>query len=299
MEVPVGWQVLGGMYRFGYFDVRWMMDARSLDGKIIIRINDPNVPPYVLPGRHSGPAGHAAIKPEMYQMVVDNFREAQPYAENYGKHRFSNVCKSWTPRQSAWTPAMPLDWRSEAGARASEATVTFDCATSDGPRVVTVYARNTMHSEGLWQVDPIISILGTPEAMPLAESMTQHMIDSWQENQQWKDYQQQMAYKGLAQIRAGFQQFMQQMQAYHQQREVAMNRQVAHFESQQDAQAQQVSGWGETLTGLTTVRDSATGTEFQVFSGPKANYYTNGDGVTVNSSLSPGLGFHQVSVVGP
>jgi hypothetical protein len=33
MDVPVGWQVQGGMYRFGYFDVRWMMAARSLDEK--------------------------------------------------------------------------------------------------------------------------------------------------------------------------------------------------------------------------------------------------------------------------
>jgi hypothetical protein len=33
MDVPVGWQVQGGMYHFGYFDVRWMMAARSLDEK--------------------------------------------------------------------------------------------------------------------------------------------------------------------------------------------------------------------------------------------------------------------------
>jgi hypothetical protein len=53
VEVPIGWQVEGGMYRFGYFDVRWMMNIRSLDGKVIIRLDDPNVPPYVLPGPHS------------------------------------------------------------------------------------------------------------------------------------------------------------------------------------------------------------------------------------------------------
>jgi hypothetical protein len=28
MDVPLGWQLLGGMYRFGYFEVRWMMDVR-------------------------------------------------------------------------------------------------------------------------------------------------------------------------------------------------------------------------------------------------------------------------------
>jgi hypothetical protein len=300
MEVPVGWQVDGGMYRFGYFDVRWMMDIRSLDGKLIIRIGDPNVPPYVLPGPHSGPAGRPAIKPQMYQMMVDNYREAKPYAETYAKHRFANVCSFLTPRDTEWTPAMPPAWQNEAGARATEASIAYDCATSDGPRIVNVYARNTLHgNDGLWQVDPIISIIATPDGVHLAQAMTQRMINSWQVTPQWKQYQQQMTKMGLAQIRTQFTQFLQQMQVYHQQRQAAMNQQVAHYESQQHAQAQQASGWGEILTGLTDVVDPNTGTKFQVFSGPKANYYTNGLGVTVNSNLNPGSGFHQVTVTGP
>ena len=241
MEVPLGWQVQGGMYRFGYFDVRWMMDIRSLDGKVIIRIDDPNVPPYVLPGPHSGPAGHPAIRPQLYQMMVDNYREAQPYAEDYAKHRFSSVCKSLTPRQSDWTPTMPPTWHGDPGARATVAAIAYDCPTSDGPRIVIVYARNTLHPDsGLWQVDPILSLIATPDTTPLAESMIQHMIDSWQVNPQWEQYQQQMTQQGLNQIRAGFGQFLKQMQAYHQQREAAMNQQVAHYEAQQHAQAQQV-----------------------------------------------------------
>jgi hypothetical protein len=300
MEVPLGWQILGGMYRFGYFDVRWMMDVRSLDGKVIIRIDDPNVPPYVLPGPHTGAAGRPAFKPQMYQMMVDDYREAQPYAEGYAKHRFSSVCKSLTPRTAGWSPTMPPAWHSDPGAKVTQATVSYDCPTSDGPRTVIVYARNTLHPDsGLWQVDPIISLLATPEAVQLAESMIQRMIDSWQENPQWAQYQQQMTNRGLEEIRGGFAQFMQQMQAYHQQREAAMNQQVAHFEARQQAQAQQVSDWGEMLTGLTKVYDPATGTQFDVFTGPKANYYTNGNGVTINSNISPGANFHQVTPVGP
>ncbi len=298
MDVPLGWQVQGGMYRFGYFDVRWMMDVRALNGKVIIRIDDPNVPPYVLPGPHTGPAGHAAIKPQQYQMLVDNYREAQPYAETYARHRFSGVCKTFTAIKSDWQPRMPSAWHADAGSRVTEGTVAYDCATSDGPRVVSVYARSTLHpSSGLWQVDPIISSIESPDTTPLAASMIQHMIDSWQVNPDWERYQQRMTQMGLDQIRAGFRQFLQQMQVYHQQREAAMNQQVARYESQQHAQAQQVSGWGEMLTGLTTVRDSNTGTQFQVFSGPKSNYYTNGNGVTINSNLSPGGNFHKVDEV--
>jgi hypothetical protein len=298
MDVPLGWQVQGGMYRFGYFDVRWMMDVRSLDGKVIIRINDPNVPPYVLPGPHTGRAGESANKEQMYQMVVADYSEARPYAQTYAKHRFSAVCNSFTPSSADWTPAMPPAWRSDKGATVTEASVSYGCDTSDGPRAVMVYARSTLsRGIGLWQVDPLISFIATPESVPLAESMIQHMIDSWEENPQWEDYQKEITQYGLEQIRAGFSQFIQQMQAYHQQREAAMNQQVAGFQAQQNAQAQQVSGWGQALTGVTTVSDSTTGTKFQIFSGPKANYYTNGNGVTINSNLSPGPGFHQVNPV--
>ena len=300
MDVPYGWQVQGGMYRFGYLDVRWMMDVRSLDGKVIIRINDPNVPPYVLPGPHTGAAGRPSIKPQLYQMIVDNYREAGAYAESYAKHRFSTACKSLRPRRADWTPTMPAEWHTEPGARVTQASIAYDCPTSDGPRIVVVFARNSLYSaSGLWLVDPVISIIATPDALAQAGLMTQHMIDSWHVNPQWKDSQQEMTKKGLDVIRGGFRDFMQQMQAYHQQREAAMNQQVAHFESQQHAQAQQVSAWGQMLTGITTVQDSTTGTKFEVFSGPKANYYTNGNGVTINSNVSPGPDFHQVNEVGP
>ena len=301
MEVPVGWQVEGGMYRFGYFDVRWMIDVRSLDGNVIIRINDPSIPPYVLPGAHSGPAGHPAIRPNMYQMVVDNYREAQPYAESYARKRFGNVCGSLTPRPSNWAPSMPPDWRipPEAG-KSTEASIAYDCRTSDGSRIVDVYARSSVvGNQGLWMVDPMISIIASPDSLQLARSMTQHMIDSWQENPQWKEYQDRITQMGLSQIRQEFGQFMQRMAAYHQQREAAMNQQVSQFEARQQAQADQVSTWGNILTGITNLNDPMTGTQFQVFSGPKANYYMNGAGVKINSNLNPGNGFHQVQNLGP
>ena len=301
IDVPVGWQVLGGMYRFGFFDVRWMMEARSLDGKVVIRIDDPNVPPYVLPGPHSGPAGHPAIRPHMFQMVVENYQEAEPYADKYARRRFSGVCTSLTPRTVDWTPTMPPDWQKEPGARVTDASLAYGCATSAGSRLVAIFARSTLHAggQGLWQVDPIISVLATPEAMGLAEAVTQHMIDSWQVSPQWQQHQQEMTQMGLQAMTVEFNQFLQQMQAYDTQRRAAMNQQVSQFEARQNAQAQQVSNFGEILTGLTTVSDPATGTQFQVFSGPHPNYWTNGNGVTVNSTFSPGLDFHQSKVVGP
>ena len=301
MDVPVGWQVEGGMYRFGYFDVRWMMDIRSLDGKVIIRISDPNVPPYVLPGPHSGPAGHPAIRPNMFQMVVDNYQEATPYAESYAKRRFRSVCQSLTPRQSDWTPTMPPDWKLDPGARrATQASIAFDCTTSDGPRVANVYGVTTIHgNDGLWMVDVIMSILASPDRLQQAQSMTQHMIDSWQETPEWKTHQAAMTRMGLTQMKTEFGEFMKKMAVFHQQRTAAMNQQVSQFEARQHAQAEQVTSFGNILTGVTNLHDPATGTQFQVMSGPKANYYSNGLGVTINSNLDPGHGFHKDVDMGP
>lgn len=300
MDVPIGWQVQGGMYRFGYFDVRWMMDVRSLDGKVIIRINDVNIPPYVLPGPHSGAAGQPFVRPNMFQMVVDNFREAQPYADSYAKKRFASTCNSFAPKASDWTPTPPAAWKTEPGARSTQASLAYDCPTSDGARIANIDAVTSTHGrDGLWTVDAMISILATPDKLALARSMTQHMIDSWEENPQWKQYQDRMTQTGLTQMRADFGRFMQQMAAFHQQREAAMNQQVAQYESRQHAQAAQVSSWGNMLTGITNLYDPTTGTQFQVFSGPKSNYYMNGNGVKINSNVDPGNGFHQVENLGP
>jgi hypothetical protein len=56
-----------------------------------------------------------------------------------------------------------------------------------------------------------------------------------------------------------------------------------------------VSGWGKTLTGLEDVRDPNTGAQFEIFSGPKSGQWINGKGDIVNSNLSPGMDFHQLT----
>jgi hypothetical protein len=294
IDVPMGWQVQGGMYRFGYFDVRWMIDLRSLDGKVIARISDANVPPYALPGPRTGREGQPYTKPQQFQMVISSYKDGQSYAELYAKHRFADVCKNMTPRQNVWKPTIPAAWKPDPSTKSSEGVVAYDCNTSDGPRIATVYAATTLYpSSAFWVVTPV-SVITTPDRASAAHAVVQHMMDSWQKNPQWAQYQDQMTKIGLDQIRAGFQQFMRQMQAYHQERTAAMNQQVASFEAHQNAQARQVSQWGEILTGLQSVTDPQTGEHFQVFSGPKSNYYVNGLGVKVNSNISPGPDFHEL-----
>ncbi len=297
MDVPVGYEVQGGMYRFGYFDVRWMMEARSLDGKIIIRIDDVNVPPYSLPGPHTGTEGQRNFKPQQYQMITARYRDGQTYAESYAKHRFSSVCKTMNPRTADWKPTLPAEMRDDPGTRSTDGNVSYDCDTSDGPRIASVFVHSTLNSAGgLWFAFPV-SVLSTPDRTAQAHSMVDRHDRQLEEKSGMGQRQNQITQEGLAHIGEDFGEFMKQMRTYHQQRTAAMNQQVAGYYARQNAQAEQVSGWGKTLTGLEDVRDPNTGAQFEIFSGPKSGQWINDAGTMVNSNLSPGPGYRLTTPV--
>lgn len=297
MDVPLGWQIQGGMYRFGYFDARWRMGVRSLDGKVVILINDVDVPPYALPSPYLPPEGQPYQKPQQFQMVVERFQRGQDYAATYAKHRFGSACKTLIPTTSAWTPTLPASWSAES-AQSSDASLSYNCTTTDGPRIATVFTRNALiqgQGYAFWIATPI-SVLCAPGRCKQAYAITQHMIDSWQKNPQWVEYQNRLTQIGLQHIREGFQQFMQQMQQFHEQFTRSLNQQVSGYYAHQHAEQQQFSSWDDIINNQTNVTDPATGAHFQVFSGPHHNYYRNGLGVTINSDISPGPDYTQMNV---
>jgi hypothetical protein len=295
MEVPQGWQVQGGMYRFGYFDVRATVDLRSPDGNIIIRFDDANVPAYALPGPYRPREGQPYSKPRQFQMVVKRYEPAQSFAETYGKSRFQHVCQSLTPQASTWKPNLPAAFGQGQAQTTSNATVDYTCASTTGPRLATVFVRTSLYSQtAFWQADPVLSAITTPALMPVAQAVLQHGIDTFQIDPQWQRHQQQMTQEGLQVIQQDYQTFLAQTRATMQRYTNSMNQQVAGFERQQAASAAQSSQWGEILTGLQDAHDPLTGENFQVWTGPNSNYYRNGLGTTINSNTSPGAGYHQV-----
>ncbi|HXW51205.1 MAG TPA: hypothetical protein VEJ41_04385 [Candidatus Acidoferrales bacterium] len=301
MDVPAGWQVDGGMWRFGYFDVRWMMTVRSLDGSMIVRINDASVPAYALPSPHTGSQGQPYVRPRQFQMIVSSYTNGNAYARLYAAHRFKDACKILAIQPgTSWQPAMRGAMADLTGTNAvSDGSATYSCESTNGLRMAVVYARTLQYpvqgGGAFWIASPLVSILAVPQDLPTAYAVAQHMLDSWQKNPQWVAYQQRLTQVGLNEIMSNFQGFLHQMATYDAARRSAMDSQVAGFESRMNAQAQQVSDFGETLTGLQDATDPLTGEKSQVWIGPKSNYYTNGNGVTINSDLSPGPGFHQLN----
>ncbi len=297
LEAPQGWDVQGGMFRFGYFDVRWMIDARSPDGRIILRLADANIPGYALPSPHTPPEGQAFIKPQQFQMVVSRYQDGQVFAEKYGRVRFQSVCRDAKPQPATWKLAVPALFRGTSAREESEGAVSYTCETSAGPRTAIIYVRTSSYDVpggGFWQVEPVVSILATSDSLLQAEAIAQHMFNSFARNPEWEQFQSRMVKAGAAQVGQQYRQFLGQMQAYHQARTNAWNQQVAGFEARQAASQAQSSRWGDILTGLTDAVDPQSGTRFQVWTGPYSNYYRNGAGQVVNANTSPGPGYHQV-----
>ncbi len=273
MDIPAGYQVEGGLYRFGYLDARWMMEIRSRDGMVTIRIDDPNVPPYMSPSPHGVRDVKLYARPGVFQMVVYKYQRAQLYAETYARWRFASVCTSLSEIRSDWTPSMPRDWQYASGARSSRASVEFRCAASNGPRIASVFARTSIQGkQGLWIVDPIISILATPDRLDEAREMTQKMIDSWQETPRWKEYQKSMERIGLYEFKADI--------------------------------PNRTHCWDEELKGKSILRnpptgdtfhDPITGNTFRDFRGPKASDPANDRGEKMNTGMGAKPGFHQIS----
>ncbi len=300
IDVPVGWQIQGGLYRYGYFDARWMMNVRSLDGAMIVRLSDASVPPYALPGPGTGQDRQPYARPKQFQMIVAGYRSAASYATLYARHRFQSVCKHLTSEDHAWQPTLPAAFKPDQNAqKVTYGGAAYRCVTSAGPRVALVYAVTVVYpssyGSGLWVVNPLVSILTTPSDEPTATSVAQRMLNTWEKNPQWVAYQNKLTQVGLQAVMSNFQNFVQQMQAFDQARRSAMNAQVAGFESRMGAQAAQVSSFGDTLTGLQNATDPMTGDSFQVWTGPKSGYFKDASGNVINSNISPGAGFHQIS----
>ncbi|SRR5579872_205478 len=291
MDVPAGWQVQGGMWRFGYFDARWMMTVRTLDGAMVIRLDDVSVPPYALPGPSTGQAGQPYVKPQQFQMMVADYQTAGDYAQLYAKHRFKSVCKSLAQRPgSAWKPTPPPGASLGANMqKTTDASFSYVCNTGKDQRIATVYARTTQYGvsygTGYWIVDPLISILATKQDEHASYAIAQHMFNSWSKSPQWVAYQDKLTKMGLEQIQSNFQAFLQQTQAQMAAFRSSMSAQVNGFESRMQSQAAQVNSFDETLVGIQSMTDPMTGEQLQVFTGPKSNYYRNGLGQEVNSDI--------------
>lgn len=301
VDVPQGWTVSGGLFRLGYSDERPMVDMRSPDGEINIRLGDLAVPTYTVPVQFHEREGEIYDLGAQAQMVVARYRTGPEFAVLYSHARVNTSCRNPQPDTSIPEFSLPDYLPTDTNAsQSSSGQIAYRCDTAAGPRIAFVYAK-TVLDRAIWQVPGLVSLIAPPDKVNLALNILKHCAQSLKIHPQWIEYQKNLDAEGLEYQRQRQAGRMQQLQAQVQQFEAkmrAMQNQVRDFESHQAAFANQTQGFLNVLNGVTPTTDPLTGEHRDVWTGQAQNYWVNGVGQVVNSNSNPApnQNWHQLQV---
>ncbi len=281
IQVPRGWRVLGGAYRFGPLDPRAMVDMTSPDGRTNLRVGDANVPPYAtlsssmraLGWREGHPYSPNGVAKE----VVANYRPGWVFADLYGQARFAPACQSLKLKEMKQLP--PIHPSSSARVTAGE--VLYSCQTPSGTKAAYVFAETTltqMQSAGQWMVTWLYSFIAPADQAPDAMKLILHSMGTFEISQQWEAQQLRINSSSADTAITIFKQ--------------NTAREHERF-AQQSAQFQtQVDGMSRAIRGVDLTTDSVDGTQREVWTGAGGTHWINPQGNVVTSPLSPGSQYH-------
>lgn len=297
VDVPKGWTAKGGLFRLGYSDQRPMVDLRSPDGRISVRLGDVSIPAYANPAQFHQREGETYDLGAQAQMIVAKYRSGPQFAILYSHARFADACKDPQTDLSDSDFALPDYLPMETAPKQSSAgEVAYRCGSKGDTTVAFVYAK-TMAFGDLWLVPTLGSCSSPSDRAALARNVLRHAALSFHVNPEWLAYQKRMDAAGLEYQRMRQQRRMNELQAQVQQFESqmrAMQSQVNAFERHQAANAAQVEGFTNALVGVTPTTDPLTGENRTVWTGTKNNYWVNGVGQVVNATNAPAPGWRQL-----
>jgi hypothetical protein len=289
VDVPKDWTVRCGLFRLGYSDVRVMVDMKSPDGKVEVRLSDVGIPAYFVPNQFHPREGEIYDLGAQAQMIVARYRSGREYALLYAKTRFEIVCQSLAPlMRDAGSPLPDLVRQPAQARKVTAGQASYRCQSKDGPRTAFVYAKTSLF-EGFWTLSALGSFVAPPDEAALANVVLQHTAQTFRLRPQWLEHQKQVEAEGLEyqrQRQARRRRDMSMETARFEVRMQATQNQVNAFEHRQAEQADQAASWGNLLTGITPTVDPL-GNPRNVWTGPKNGYWTNGAGNVVNSDTPP------------
>lgn len=285
MEVPQGWKITGGVYRFGPLDPRAMVDMVSPDGKTDLRFGDAHVPPFATLSqsmRNLGwREGHPYNPNGAAQEVVANYRPGWVFADLYGQGRFGSQCQHLSLKSMKQAdPVHP----SEGGGKTTAGDVVYSCAAPGGALAAYVFAEThltEMQGVGVWNVTWLYSFLTPQDQAGTALQILAHAMSTFTISQQWEARQIQLTGQ-VSQV--VLRQFQQNMATEH-----------AHFERQQAQSQSQFESIDRAIRGVDLTTDSIDGTQREVWTGTGSTHWINGLGDVVDSPSQPSPGSHRLN----
>jgi hypothetical protein len=287
LQVPQGWKVAGGAYRFGPLDPRAMVEIDSPDGQIRLRFGDAGVAPYAVLDRsllsNGFREGNRYSPNGVAQEVVANYRPGWVFADLYGQGRFASACRTLElKRLQKLDPVHPA---ASAQQQVTAGDALYRCANPGGAALLAyVFAETTLtrvQSAQVWQVSCLYSLVAPQSQGEFAFRTMLHVMRTFEIDQQWEARQ--LRINGAAGD-AAWRTFKTTLQLEH-----------ARFQHQETQSQQTFEGMDRAIRGVTQTTDAVDGTQREVWTGPNANYFINPTGTVVNANTSPGSEYHALT----
>ena len=283
LDVPRGWKVFGGMFRFSLIDARPFVDMTSPDGKVNLRIGDPSVPPYS--AQKNGFAQVRAI-----QLRQSPYVTGDQLAVKYGRARFSHMCQGLQLTRSQAKPPK-FNAAGQGAMRVTGGEAVFSCTLNGVATTGYVYAETFIVGYGgpiaNWSVVALGSVFAPTDQAMAAVQMLAHSGQSVVMNPQWT--QMQHGFENLV-ARSNMAQAM------------ATIRQTAQMNADQQRVIQNMGheqdNFNDIINGVSLTRDPTTGQEREVPLGSGGPQWIDPSrNAVVQSALSPGSGFNQLQTI--
>jgi hypothetical protein len=277
IQVPQGWKTYGGLFRYSNIDARMVVDMTSPDGLTNLQIGDATVPPYRVPGPMlpTGPG-------------VAPYVTAKIFATKYGMARFASMCQGMVVTKS--DDMAPKYHPAQQGiSHTTGGDVYLSCTNNGTPMNAYVYAETMLMGTGgpgsSWLVVTLASLIAPAAQATAAGAMLQHSGDSLVMNPAWTQMQNQLNNQAIQQINASTQATI-----------AATNAENAREQGM--ISALNNDSMNDVINGVQSTTDASTGQKYITPLGTGGTQWINGNNTVVESGLSPGAGFTQLTPTG-
>ncbi|MBS1855241.1 MAG: hypothetical protein JST11_07735 [Acidobacteria bacterium] len=207
LEVPAGWNVEGGAYRFAAVDIRKAVRATSPDGRIRITGGDQDLPTFTEPNQMLAMTGFREgswYSPGYgVRMMVRRYTPGTLFAQQYVSGVAARGCAdlAFTGSRDRPDADAPLN-RLMSGLAAAGGMMqirtgetTFTCRQNGQP-AEGYYLAGSLRAgmagspSAIWHVEYLYGYLAAAGQVSLAQQVLAHMLSTYQDNPQWVAMQQ-------------------------------------------------------------------------------------------------------------
>jgi hypothetical protein len=309
LQVPRGWQVVGGAYHLTATDVRSAVTMISPDGQMRIFFGDANIGGFIEPSQMLSYAG--LREGGLYglgdgsKLEIRRFITGAQFARTYAQNKFAQQCsgaqvQSGGDRQDL-TSTFLQSARAEGmtNARLTAGDAVFTCTGKGGQLQGHVFAATLYPLPGrstIWQLYRLYGYIATPQSQQAADSIAQQVMQSFRVDQQWRQQADQTAANAVAADNARSQQIQARARAAIQENQRQTSEMIVKGYEQRSQVYNEISRKRENaILGTTDVIDPVSGSQYKIDSYSSYHWMDNQGAIVGNDTgTNPGYGWHDL-----